>query len=100
MKLVVNCKHDPFDVFVGRGSIWGNPYSTLENSRAIWKVDTVEEALDKYGAYVLENSNLVWRIKYLEGKVLGCYCDPDPLCHAHILAALANTGYELPYEIR
>lgn len=54
----------------------------------------MEEAVEKYAAYVLENENLRSKIKYLRGKVLGCPCGGVWSCHGHILAALANEDYD------
>ena len=36
---------DERNVYIGRGSPWGNPYSHLENSAAEWKVGSREEAI-------------------------------------------------------
>ncbi len=44
-------------------SKWANPY--LE--------------LDKYEEYVRKNSDLMNSITELEGKVLGCWCVPNPV---------------------
>ena len=41
------------DVYIGRGSIYGNPYSHLENTKATFKVATREEAVKKYEEYLL-----------------------------------------------
>lgn len=91
MKLVVHCDHAPYDVYVGRGSRWGNPFG-LEGTRALWIVKTRQEAIERYVAWIMEQDDLLRNIKYLTGKVLGCHCHPLP-CHAHILAALANDDY-------
>ncbi|MEI8270273.1 MAG: DUF4326 domain-containing protein [bacterium] len=82
MKYVVNCKKSKYDVFVGRPSIWGNPY-------VIGKDGTREEVIAKYREYLMKDTFLLSRIKELKGKVLGCYCSPLP-CHAEILAEIAN----------
>ena len=82
MKYVVNCKKSKYDVFVGRPSIWGNPY-------VIGKDGTREEVIAKYKEYLMKDTFLLSRIKELKGKVLGCYCSPLP-CHAEILAEIAN----------
>ncbi|RTK97785.1 MAG: DUF4326 domain-containing protein [Neisseriaceae bacterium] len=82
MKYVVNCKKSKYDIFVGRPSIWGNPY-------VIGKDGTREEVIAKYKEYLMKDAFLLSRIKELKGKVLGCYCSPLP-CHAEILAEIAN----------
>jgi hypothetical protein len=94
MRYVVH-RNEPHDVYIGRGTIWGNPYSHLENSTARFKVRTVEEAVEKYAEYLQTREDLLSKIKYLRGKILGC-CGRD-VCHGHILAALANDGYDPSY---
>lgn len=46
------CMDDPDIVYIGRGSIWGNPFSHKEGTRAIWKCNTREEAVAHYRSYI------------------------------------------------
>ena len=92
---VVHCKTAPFDVYIGRPGPWGNPFSHKAGTLAKWKVATIEEALDKYRAWLLSQPTLVARAKReLRGKVLGCWCktrnNPTAPCHGDILAEIAN----------
>lgn len=80
---VVNLKTDDYDVFIGRGSKWGNPF-------IIDKDGTREEVVEKYRLYLYSNMNLVMSAaKELKGKKLGCYCKPLS-CHGDILVELVN----------
>lgn len=66
---VVHIKRDHYQVYIGRGSIWGNPFKIgRDGDRA--------EVLRKYKAYLLrgEGRHLLDRIGELEGKSLGCFC--------------------------
>ena len=47
MTRVVHLEREPHDVFIGRPSKWGNPYSHLRNTRAQFRVRTREEAIQK-----------------------------------------------------
>lgn len=76
-------------VYIGRGSIWGNPFSTKESKYPVLTVETVEEAIEKYEQYILNDPNLVSRIRELTGKDLVCFCKPKP-CHGDVLLRLAN----------
>ncbi len=90
-RLVVHCRRSLFEVYVGRPSDWGNPYSHKEGTLAKFKVDTVEDAIEKYEEWLLAQPDLVARVKReLKGKVLGCWCRPSALCHGDILAKIAN----------
>lgn len=87
---VVNKYHKiPYDVYIGRGSIWGNPFSHLENTKAIYKVETREEAVEKYREWILNQPKLLNKLHRLKGKTLGCYCKPKS-CHGDVLIELIN----------
>lgn len=88
--LVVNCRRDKYDVYVGRPSPFGNPFSHLAGTRAIYRVGSRNEAIDSYSRWVMAQPALVARIKReLRGKVLGCHCAPQR-CHGEVLARIAN----------
>ena len=89
--LVVNRRRRvAYDVYVGRPSIWGNPFSHRFGTRPEFRVDTQEDAIDEYARWLREQPQLVERAKReLRGKVLACWCAPEP-CHAEVLARIAN----------
>jgi Domain of unknown function (DUF4326) len=84
---VVHCKRDKYDVYIGRPSKWGNPYSHKEGTLAKYKVDTREEAIERYYEYITTNKGLLKDIEELRDKILGCWCHPN-LCHGHVLIGL------------
>jgi len=86
---VVHCKKASFDVYVGRGSKWGNPFSHLRDSRAEFLVATREEAIRKHREWILTQDQLLNDLPELIGKVLGCYCAPKS-CHADTLVELSE----------
>jgi hypothetical protein len=86
---VVHCKKEEFDVYVGRGSKWGNPYSHKEGPMAEEVVGSRSEAIQKYEEYLLSNEGLMRDLPKLRGKILGCWCKPKS-CHGDILIKYAN----------
>lgn len=90
---VVHCKLGPFDVYVGRPSKWGNPFLLKEkNDRG--------STLITYMEWLATQEEFIQEIKTeLNGKVLGCWCAPkggidmddELVCHAQILARIANS---------
>jgi hypothetical protein len=86
---VVHCKKEPFDVYIGRGSIWGNPFSHKEGTTAQYLVSSRQEAIIKFEEYLLNSPDLMEKLKELEGKVLGCWCKPKS-CHGDVLLKYAN----------
>lgn len=86
---LVNLNKEPYDIYIGRGSKWGCPYTIIKDRPTLAKeiVDTKEEALSKYKEYVLASPELMDSLDELEGKVLGCFCKPEK-CHGDILLEL------------
>jgi hypothetical protein len=79
---VVHCKREPYDVYIGRPSKWGNRF-------AIGKDGTREEVIEKYEQWIKSQPKLMAHISELKGKTLGCWCSPNK-CHGDILAKLAE----------
>jgi hypothetical protein len=80
-----------YDVYIGRGSKWGNPFSHLPNTSAPWPVESREDAIRAYEDYLLnKRPDLVAAAKIeLRGKDLGCHCKPLD-CHGDVLLRIAN----------
>lgn len=91
---VVHCQKEPFDVFIGRGSIWGNPYSHKEGTLAKFVVKDRSEAIEKFEQYLTSNEELMAKLSDLKGKTLGCWCKPKS-CHGDILLKYANAPSKL-----
>lgn len=79
---VVHCKKEPYDVYIGRPSKWGNPYK-------VGRDGTRKVVLEKYREYILTNQELMLSLYELEDKVLGCWCKPKA-CHGDILIELVK----------
>lgn len=88
-KMVVHCKKEPYDVYIGRPSKWGNPFSHKEGTKAKFKTETREEAIQKYVEWIANQDDLLSDLHELKGKVLGCWCHPKA-CHGDILKELAE----------
>lgn len=87
---VVHCKREPYDVYVGRPTIYGNPFSHREGTAAKFKVATREEAISRFEIWLRGQPGLVRLVQQeLRGKVLGCWCKPEA-CHADVLARVAD----------
>lgn len=79
---VVHWKKEPYDVYIGRPSIWGNPFE-------IGKDGTRKEVIEKYRRWIKKQPNLLKKLPSLKDKVLGCWCSPKD-CHGRILIELVN----------
>lgn len=85
--MVVHCKRDRYDVYIGRPSKWGNPFP-LDGE------DSRDRVIAQYERWLLTQPELTASIGELRGKVLGCWCAPRP-CHGDVLARLANADMPL-----
>ena len=81
----------PYDVYIGRGSKWGNPYAHVPSVHQVIQVKDREEAIERFEEYVASKGEAGRRQiqKELKGKVLGCFCAPLA-CHGDVLARIAN----------
>jgi hypothetical protein len=83
---VVNKNQAEFDVYIGRPSIFGNPF-------VIGRDGDREAVIRQYRAYFLTrvatDTQFRRAVLALQGKRLGCYCKPLA-CHGDIIAEWAN----------
>jgi len=77
---VVNIRYQEYDVYIGRGSKWGNPFH-------IGIHGTREDVISMYHNYILQNKELLNDLEELRGKRLGCHCKPLK-CHGDVLIRL------------
>jgi Domain of unknown function (DUF4326) len=83
-RFVVNKRRQPFDVYIGRPSKWGNPFTVEQHGR--------EGCIERFREYIMHPAQADLRYAArteLRGKVLGCFCSPLP-CHGDVLAEIAN----------
>jgi len=79
---VVHCKKEPYDIYIGRGSKWGNPFKIgIHGGR--------DEVISKYEAHIMSNYDLINDLQELDGKILGCWCKPKK-CHGDILKRMVE----------
>lgn len=83
------------DVYIGRGSKWGNPFTHSEGKTlAKFKVATREDAIIEYEKY-LRNSPLLNELHELKGKTLVCFCKPLS-CHGDVIVKLIDEKFQNP----
>lgn len=92
MTKVVNKRNSKYDIYIGRPSIWGNPFSHLNGTLAKYKAASRQDAINKYENYLRNNKELMSRLPELKGKILGCWCKPLE-CHGDVLVRLVEYYY-------
>ena len=83
---VVHCKRESYTHYIGRPSIFGNPYSVEVHGR--------EWAIAQFETYIRDNGPLLDAIYALpEDAVLGCWCFPKP-CHGDVIMRIWKEMHE------
>jgi len=96
MAKVVNLYKEPYTVYIGRGSKWGNPYH-------IGKDGDRSDVISKYRALlyrkIRDGRITIDELLALKGETLGCFCKPKS-CHGDIIVEmieLAKAGKLMRY---
>ncbi len=83
---IVHCRREAYDVFVGRPSVWANPFF-------IGRDGAREEVIEKFRWWFIRQPALLREVATLRGQILGCDCKPLA-CHGDVLAELADLPLE------
>lgn len=93
MTKVVNCNKETYDVYIGRPSKWGNPFTHISDkkTKAQFITNSREEAIEAYRSWITEGDgkHLLNDLSELRGKILGCWCHPKS-CHGDVLVDLLS----------
>ena len=80
MTKVVNKYRDKYDIYIGRPSIFGNPFSVKEYGR--------EGCIQKFREYfykrIKEDVKFKEAVLKFKDKTLGCFCKPLA-CHGDVI---------------
>ncbi len=78
---VVNLLKEEYDVYIGRPSIFGNPYHLKDELER-------EKIVEAYKIYFYDrlqrDEEFKREVLKLKGRVLGCYCKPKK-CHGDVI---------------
>jgi hypothetical protein len=93
---VVHCKKSKYDVYIGRPSKWGNPFTHINDGKTLAKyvVGSRDEAVERYREWITDGDgkHLLNDLVELKGKKLGCWCKPKS-CHGDVLIELIKKPY-------
>ena len=86
----------PNTVYVGRPTIWGNPFHVFDGDRAE-AVAIFSHMMDYGGHSFYRRRSVIFvtktRVRHnLAGKNLACWCPLDQPCHADVLLRIANSS--------
>jgi hypothetical protein len=73
-------------VYVGRPTIWGNPFTIYDFKGELSEEYRRQLAVEAYEAWLRgELKDRPHMLEPLKGKDLACWCPLDKLCHADII---------------
>lgn len=78
---VVHCKKEKYDVYIGRPSIFGNPFGMKKESD---RTEVIEQFRNYLIAKCAVNQPFREAVLDLRGKTLACWCAPKP-CHGDVI---------------
>lgn len=84
--VVVNLRHEPFDVLIDRRTKFGNPFRITDTCSR-------EQAIEKFRNWAPTQAWLMEAIEELRGKRLACWCKPLP-CHGDVYVELLEKRSE------
>ena len=86
MTSIHNKYKESYNVYIGRPTIFGNPYE-------IGRDGSRQDVVDKYRAYfhnrIYGDVEFKKQVLALKGKRLGCFCKPHA-CHGDIICEYLN----------
>jgi hypothetical protein len=87
-RVVNKDRGDEFDVYIGRGTPWGNPFSI--GDRGADRAAVIDMYREYFQKRFVEDPAGRKDIQSLRGKVLGCHCKPSA-CHGDVIVEYLNS---------
>lgn len=89
LTLVVNKdKVDAYDVYIGRGTVWGNPYQIGQDGDRDEVIRKFAYDFDR--GFLKVHQDFEKHLSKIKGKVIACHCKPAA-CHGDVIAAYVNS---------
>lgn len=83
-------KYDPFDVYIGRGSPWGNPFPIEHHEDGAKRKDVIDKYKKYFQDEFVSNPEKLRAVLSLRGMRLACHCKPLD-CHGDVIAEFLNS---------
>lgn len=94
--VLVNRHKGEFDIYIGRGTIWGNPHP-IDPGQGISRQISVEMYREHLYQCLEDGRITINDILSLSGKRIGCSCSPLP-CHGDVIIEVFNAIVEMLKE--
>ncbi|AFC21599.1 hypothetical protein GAP32_149 [Cronobacter phage vB_CsaM_GAP32] len=94
--VLINRHKGEFDVYIGRGTIWGNPHP-IDPGQGISRQISIEMYREHLYKCLEDGTITVKDVLSLSGKRIGCSCSPLP-CHGDVIIEVFNCIVEMLEE--
>jgi len=91
--ILVNRHKGDFDIYIGRGTIWGNPHP-IDLGQGISRSVSIEMYREHLYECLEDGRISISDILNLSGKRIGCSCAPLP-CHGNVIIEVFNEIVEM-----
>lgn len=86
--ILVNRHKGEFDIYIGRGTIWGNPYP-IDPGQGRSRQVSIEMYREHLYDRIEDGTITIKDFLSLSGKRIGCSCAPLP-CHGDVIIEVFN----------
>lgn len=94
---VCNQTKEEFDISIGRGGPWGNPFKISHGPEGFSREEVIRKYKEYFEEEILSDPEKHAALLSLRGYRLGCFCKPQA-CHGDIIAAYLNSYAEKSEE--
>lgn len=82
--------NEEFDVYIGRGTLWGNPFPIEHETDRFKRKVVIEKYKEYFIKEIVSKPEKLKLLLTLKGLRLGCHCSPLP-CHGDVIADYLNS---------
>lgn len=88
---VVNKERDnDFDAYIGRGTLWGNPFQVGQQEGQFERYEAIEKYKEYFEKKILGDASMRRGLFGLRGMRIACHCKPLA-CHGDVIAGYLNS---------
>ena len=89
-KVVNKQDTEKYDVYIGRGTPWGNPFAISREADGPDREDVIERYKQHFNEKMETDVSFRKGIFAMKGLRLACFCKPAP-CHGDVIASYLNS---------
>jgi hypothetical protein len=98
-KVVNREKGEPYDIYIGRGTPWGNPYHVGTGPGRYSREEAIRLYREHFERTILSDNRKRNALFALRGYRLGCHCKPLA-CHGDVIAEFLNSTDPESFEAK